>query len=377
MNYTYQLYLCITLFLLLTGRAFSQQTSHCQNTASPIGINLSLWKKIATQPNDTIGQTVFNLGMVSTMNQLNGIGLNILGSKVKRNANGLQVSGITQIVNEQSNGISLAGLVNIKGLDMNGISFAGITNITGLTTNGITIGGLINFTGKRAAGLQLAGIGNITGESSSGISIGGLINVTGNDMHGIQLSGIMNISTQSRGAQLAPVNVTVKGKGVQVGLVNYYQEQFDGIQLGLVNANKNTHIQLMAYGGSRAKINLAVRFKNELFYTILGTGSPYLDFDDKYSGSLFYRAGMEIPLYKKLVFSGDMGYQHIETFKNKRQNHPARFYALQARLNLEWRANTQIGYFISGGYSHERIYQKSSPYQHKPIIEAGVVIYKL
>ena len=68
MNYTYQLYLCITLFLLLTGRAFSQQTSHCQNTASPIGINLSLWKKIATQPNDTIGQTVFNLGMVSTMN---------------------------------------------------------------------------------------------------------------------------------------------------------------------------------------------------------------------------------------------------------------------------------------------------------------------
>lgn len=377
MNYTYQLYLCITLFLLLTGRAFSQQTSHCQNTASPIGINLSLWKKIATQPNDTIGQTVFNLGMVSTMNQLNGIGLNILGSKVKRNANGLQVSGITQIVNEQSNGISLAGLVNIKGLDMNGISFAGITNITGLTTNGITIGGLINFTGKRAAGLQLAGIGNITGESSSGISIGGLINVTGNDMHGIQLSGIMNISTQSRGAQLAPVNVTVKGKGVQVGLVNYYQEQFDGIQLGLVNANKNTHIQLMAYGGSRAKINLAVRFKNELFYTILGTGSPYLDFDDKFSGSLFYRAGMEIPLYKKLVFSGDMGYQHIETFKNKRQNHPARFYALQARLNLEWRANTQIGYFISGGYSHERIYQKSSPYQHKPIIEAGVVIYKL
>ena len=377
MNYTYQLYLCITLFLLLTGRAFSQQTSHCQNTASPIGINLSLWKKIATQPNDTIGQTVFNLGMVSTMNQLNGIGLNILGSKVKRNANGLQVSGISQIVNEQSNGISLAGLVNIKGLDMNGISFAGITNITGLTTNGITIGGLINFTGKRAAGLQLAGIGNITGESSSGISIGGLINVTGNDMHGIQLSGIMNISTQSRGAQLAPVNVTVKGKGVQIGLVNYYQEQFDGIQLGLVNANKNTHIQLMAYGGSRAKINLAVRFKNELFYTILGTGSPYLDFDDKFSGSLFYRAGMEIPLYKKLVFSGDMGYQHIETFKNKRQNHPARFYALQARLNLEWRANTQIGYFISGGYSHERIYQKSSPYQHKPIIEAGVVIYKL
>lgn len=377
MNYTYQLYLCITLFLLLTGRAFSQQTNHCQNTASPIGINLSLWKKIATQPNDTIGQTVFNLGMVSTMNQLNGIGLNILGSKVKRNANGLQVSGITQIVNEQSNGISLAGLVNIKGLDMNGISFAGITNITGLTTNGITIGGLINFTGKRAAGLQLAGIGNITGESSSGISIGGLINVTGNDMHGVQLSGIMNISTQSRGAQLAPVNVTVKGKGVQIGLVNYYQEQFDGIQLGLVNANKNTHIQLMAYGGSRAKINLAVRFKNELFYTILGTGSPYLDFDDKFSGSLFYRAGMEIPLYKKLFLSGDMGYQHIETFKNKRQNHPARFYALQARLNLEWRANTQIGYFISGGYSHERIYQKSSPYQHKPIIEAGVVIYKL
>lgn len=377
MNSTYSLYLCVTLFLLLTGRAFSQQNHYHQITDSSIGINLSLWKNCSTQPNDTLGKTALNVGVVSTMNQLNGLGINILGSKVKKNANGLQINGITQIVNEQSNGISLAGLVSIKGLEMNGISFAGITNITGLTSNGITIGGLINFTGKQAAGLQLASIGNITGESSFGASIGGLINVTGNEMCGVQLSGIINITTKSRGAQLAPVNVAVKGKGVQIGLVNYYQEQFDGIQLGLVNANKNTHVQLMAYGGNRAKINFAARFKNELFYTILGAGSPYLDFSDKFSGSLFYRAGMEIPLYKTLFLSGDMGYQHIETFKNKRQNHPARFYALQARLNLEWRTNKQIGYFISGGYSHERIYKESSPYQHKPIIEAGVVIYKL
>lgn len=378
MSCTHRFYLSITLFLFFIGRAFSQQVTYLQqNRTRPIGVNLSLWKKCATQPNDTIGQTVFNLGLVSTMNQLNGIGINALGSRVKQNANGLQIAGITQIVNKQTNGVSLTGLVSIKGLRMNGISFAGITNITGLTANGVTVSGLLNITGKKANGLQLAGIANITGERASGISIGGLINVAGSDMHGVQLSGIMNVTTQSKGVQLAPANVVVKGKGIQIGLLNYYHEQFDGIQLGLVNANKYTRIQLMFFGGNRSKINLAARFKNELFYTILGAGSPYLDFNDKFSGSVFYRAGIEIPLYKKLFLSGDMGYQHIETFKNKHHNHPARHYALQARMNLELRANKHIGYFISGGYSHERLYKHSTPYHHKPIIEGGAIIYNL
>ena len=46
----------------------------------PVGINISLWKNISTQRTDTIGSTCFNLGVFSSMNRLNGLGMNILGS---------------------------------------------------------------------------------------------------------------------------------------------------------------------------------------------------------------------------------------------------------------------------------------------------------
>lgn len=73
----------------------------------------------------------------------------------------------------------------------------------------------------------------------------------------------------------------------------------------------------MLFGGNATKLNVGARFKNRLFYTILGGGTHYLDFGDKFSAALFYRAGLELPLYKQLFISGDLGYQHIETFKTR------------------------------------------------------------
>ena len=77
----------------------------------------------------------------------------------------------------------------------------------------------------------------------------------------------------------------------------------------------------MLFGGNATKLNVGARFKNNLFYTILGSGTHYLDFSDKFSASLFYRAGLELPLYKQLFISGDLGFQHIENFKNKDHGH--------------------------------------------------------
>ena len=51
----------------------------------------------------------------------------------------------------------------------------------------------------------------------------------------------------------------------------------------------------MLFGGNTTKLNVGARFKNKLFYTILGGGTHYLDFSDKFSASLFYRAGLELP----------------------------------------------------------------------------------
>lgn len=103
-----------------------------------------------------------------------------------------------------------------------------------------------------------------------------------------------------------------------------------GFQLGLVNANPDTKVQMLIFGGNATKINIGARFKNKLFYTIIGAGTHYLDFSDKFSATLFYRGGIWLPLCKDLTISGDLGYQHIETFKNKDYGIPARLYGLQA-----------------------------------------------
>lgn len=357
------------------------------------GINLSLWKKASTQRADSTQTTYLNLGLFSNMNRLNGVGINAFGSVVQRNMNGVQFSGLANLVggsmrglqiggisNVNGNnlaGVSISGLVNISGNQAKGVLITGLTNIAGDNTGGVMISGIINVTGNKASGVQLAGLANVTGEKFSGVMASGLLNVVGETLNGIQLSGLANVvGGQLNGVQAGLFNYATNARGLQLGLVNYYKDEMKGFQLGLVNANPETKVQMMVFGGNSTKLNMGVRFKNELFYTILGGGTHYLDFGDKFSAAAFYRAGLELPLYKNLFISGDLGYQHIETFKNKDyMDVPARLYALQARLNLEYRFTTKFGIFATGGYGGSRYYNKNKGYDKGIIAEAGVVLF--
>lgn len=357
------------------------------------GINLSLWKKASTQPADSTQTTYLNLGLFSNMNRLNGVGINAFGSVVQRNMNGVQFSGLANLVrgsmrglqigsisNVNGNnlaGVSISGLVNISGNQAKGVLITGLTNIAGDNTGGVMISGIINVTGNKASGVQLAGLANVTGEKFSGVMASGLLNVVGKTLNGIQLSGLANVvGGQLNGVQAGLFNYATNARGLQLGLVNYYKDEMKGFQLSLVNANPETKVQMMVFGGNSTKLNVGVRFKNKLFYTILGGGTHYLDFGDKFSAAAFYRAGLELPLYKNLFISGDLGYQHIETFKNKDYiDVPARLYALQARLNLEYRFTKKFGIFATGGYGGSRYYNKNKEYDKGVIAEAGVVLF--
>lgn len=357
------------------------------------GINLSLWKKASTQGADSTQTTYLNFGLMSEMYRLNGVGINALGSVVQNNMNGAQITGLANLVGGSMRGVQFAGISNVNGNDLVGLSASGLVNITGnkakgvlitgLTnisgdhTTGVMFSGVMNMTGDDASGVQLSGVANITGEKYNGLMASGLLNVVGNAMNGMQMSGLANIvGDRMNGTQLSLFNFASKARGVQIGLVNYYKEEMKGFQLGLVNANPDTKVQMMLFGGNATKINLGVRFKNELFYTILGGGTHYLDFSDKFSASMFYRAGLELPLYKRLFISGDLGYQHIETFDNKHYiDIPARLYALQARLNLEYKFTDKFGLFITGGYGGSRHYNKNKTYDKGMIAEAGIVLF--
>lgn len=377
-------FLPLSLLFIVTGIVSAQNKS--------AGINLSVWKGISTQPADSTQTTYFNLGLLSTMNRLNGVGFNAFGSVIGGNMNGIQFSGLANMVGGSMRGVQLSGISNINGNNMVGLSatglvniagnqskgvlLSGMTSISGDNTSGVMASGIMNISGDGASGVHLAGLANITGATFNGVTAGGLLNVIGEHLNGVQISGLANIVvSRMNGVQIGLGNYATKAKGVQIGLVNYYKNEMKGFQLGLVNANPDTRVQMMIFGGNATKINIGARFKNKLFYTIIGAGTHYLDFSDKFSAALFYRGGIWLPLCKDLTISGDLGYQHIETFKNKDYGIPARLYGLQARLNLEYQITKKFGIFASGGYGGSRYYNKDITYDKGVIAEAGIVLF--
>lgn len=356
------------------------------------GINLSLWKDICTQPHDSTQTTYVNIGLLSTMNRLNGVGINALGSVVHGDMNGVQITGlanlaggtmrgvqfagISNISGNNTVGLSVAGLVNITGDGSKGVVITGLTNIGGDNISGVMLSGFMNVTGNMASGLQLSGAANITGQAFNGVMTSGLLNVVGEHMNGLQMAGLANITgNKLNGVQVGVFNYATNVRGLQIGLVNYYQKEMKGFQLGLVNANPDTRVQMMMYGGNATPANIGVRFKNNLFYTIVGVGSFYQDLNDKFSISASYRAGMSFSIYKGLSISGDLGYQHIEACSNKDEVIPRRLYALQARANVEYQLTKKFGIFATGGYGLTRFYNRSSNYDKGAIIEAGIVLF--
>lgn len=121
------------------------------------GINLSLWKDISTQPVDSTQTSYLNLGVLTNMNRLKGMGINILGSVVQTDVRGVQLSGIANIIANDMKGIQFSGITNINGRKMTGVSASGLVNITGQDVTGVVLSGLINIGGDRVAGLAISG----------------------------------------------------------------------------------------------------------------------------------------------------------------------------------------------------------------------------
>ena len=369
-----------------------------------VGINLSLWNKVATQPKESKKPVLFNLGLISNQHKLHGLGINIFGSNnqttkgvaisglynisdtisgisiaglaqiIGTKSQGLTLSGLTNIVGEDQLGIIGSGLVNLVGNDIKGLAVAGIINANGDDLYGVSFSGLADFTGSNTYGLSFGGLVNIIGEANNGVAIAGLVTIA-NQNRGLSLAGLINISEYSKGVQLSPINVSGRVDGLQIGLFNFYDGQGKAFQIGLINMNPNTKVQLLAYGGNRTKLNFALRFKNKHFYNILGVGSPaYLKFKDKFSASLLYRTGTYVSLGKYIDLGADIGFQHINTVKNRDKENgiPHRMYALEGRGNVEINISKRIALIGSVGYGTTRWYNKSKTFKKGMIYEAGL-----
>lgn len=242
-----------------------------------------------------------------------------------------------------------------------------------------------------AQGLQLSGFSNVAYEGMKGMQLSALNNIVIGEANGLQLTGFTNQNVGTmKGMQMAFRNVTDTLCGLQLGLFNYITRDYQkGVQIGLmnysgdtrtkryglINVSPDTRIELMTFAGTSSKANIALRFRNQGIYNIIGTGTHYMGLDKKFSGTLFYRIGQYFELTPRLSVSGDVGFFHIETFKEHSKESPSRLYSLEARLNLDYQLNDKWGIFGSVGYGDTRYYRHHDHFRSRMIGEVGLTCH--
>ncbi len=269
---------------------------------------------------------------------------------------------------------SPVGIVSVQD-SVKSVQLGVISSIATDGGHGLQLSGISNMSANNFNGLQLTTISNISHGMERGLQASALLNVSSAMMRGWQL-GAVNYTDSLDGAQVGLFNIARKHrKGWQVGLVNL---TFDSIghKVGLVNISPRTVVDVMLYGGSSTKANVAVRFRNLSTYNIIGVGTHFMGLDSKFSGALFYRLGQYKQLSPKWSVSGDIGFYHVETFHKNSDEGPERLYSLQARINADYKINKRLGAFTSVGWGITRYYDHNETYRNRPLVELGLTYHQ-
>lgn len=279
------------------------------------------------------------------------------------------VAALLAVTNAQAQN-SPVGIVSVQDTTKS-VQFGVISSVAVDGGHGLQLSGISNTSAHNFNGWQLSSINNITNGMDSGMQLSAILNVSSAMMRGLQL-GAINYTDSLNGAQIGLFNLARKHpKGWQVGLINVSYDSI-GHKIGLVNVNPMTNIDLMVYGGSSTKVNVAMRYRNRSTYNIWGVGTHFMGLDSKFSGALFYRLGQYWQLSPKWSLSGDVGYYHVETFSKHNSEKPERLYSLQARLNADYQFSKKVGAFASVGWGLTRYYDRNETYRNRPLFELGL-----
>ena len=265
---------------------------------------------------------------------------------------------------------SPVGIVSVQD-SVKSVQVGVISSIATDGGHGLQLSTVSNASAHKFNGVQLSSTSNIAAGMDKGVQMSALLNVSSAMQRGLQM-GAINYADSLNGAQIGLFNVARKRpKGWQVGLVNLSYDSI-GHKVGLININPMTNIDIMLYGGSSTKINLAMRYRNKSTYNIFGVGTHFMGLDSKFSGALFYRLGKYVQLTPKWSLSGDIGYYHVETFSENNSEKPERLYSLQARINADYQINKRFGAFASVGWGITRYYDRNETYRNRPLFELGL-----
>lgn len=311
-----------------------------------------------------------NLALFGNVDTLRGAQVGLFTSVARKEMRGVNIGGFGAMSRGTAYGVSIGSVVTAVDGNMRGLQIAGVTNIA-RHGNGFQIAGLSNASTSSFRGVQLSGITNISMGIKRGMQIAGVVNVCSSSMRGLQ-TAMYNYADTLSGSQIGIVNVCVSHpKGVQVGIINYSRDTV-AHKIGLVNVNPKTRIDLMVYGGTSSKTNIAMRFRNRSTYNIIGLGSHFMGIDEHFSGTIYYRIGQYFTLSPRWSVSGDLGYYHVETFEEHSAAKPQRLYSIQVRLNADYSISRLLGVFATVGYGDTRYYSNSHRYRNRMIGEAGL-----
>jgi hypothetical protein len=190
----------------------------------------------------------------------------------------------------------------------NNFSFNVLYGLNG-GVNGAEIGSIFNFNKGIVRGFQLSGISNICLKSTNGLVISGVLNYSKQNSKGFQLSTVNVCDNEFRGLQLGVVNYSKKLKGIQVGLFNLIDSGDKSLPIGLFSIVKNGYYELELTGGDAINYNLNFKMGVEKFYTIFKTGYSLFKNNSIYSVGLGF--GSNVPISEKQKISIDLSYNQI------------------------------------------------------------------
>ena len=110
--------------------AFAQKKDKLKKGPN-ISLNISAKK-------DSVKTTYLNIGLLTNIYQLKGIGINAVSSVVQNDMTGFQISGLASITGRHASGFQLGGIANVAGGNANGIMLSGLDD-TGFVDRKIEI----------------------------------------------------------------------------------------------------------------------------------------------------------------------------------------------------------------------------------------------
>lgn len=319
-----------------------------------------------------------DIGLLSIIPSLEGFQMDLIGGGVRKSMSGVGIYGIFGATSENADGVQIAGInlvvQRMRGLAIGGLCFAGEglhgvqiggVNMAGLEMKGVQVG---FFNGGRNLGLQLGAV-NMTGDNA-GVSIGGM-NIELGHNKGLQF-GLESFADSLSGVQIGVLNLCRNGDGgVQVGIINYCAEECR--QVGLVNVNQHSRLQMLVTTGNHDLANLALRIRNRHTYNVIGFGIGRKGWDDYSCGSVYYRIGQYFTILPRLTLSGDIGIADVAVLR-KGTDAPNMF-SLEARMNVEYEVHPKASLFATAGYTSTRYVSDGKLFKQKPLFELGVALF--